>query len=156
MLTLGRHYQPLDLLPQRPPMLLLDAIDDYGEDWLHARINIHAGSFFFDPPNGVPGYVGLEYMAQAALAHGGIEIAQRSERPQIALLIGCREYVCSRAHFAAGVALIVEAQLILRDAADFTAYDCRIHCEGELLARSILKAVRPKDLAYVIQSQSHD
>ena len=137
-------------------MLLLDDIDDYGEEWLRAVVRIRSGSVFFTPPAGVPTYAGIEYMAQTASAHGGLECAQRGVAPPIALLLGCREYRCARTHFGAGMQLRIEARRLLRDESDFVAYECSIWGDGEPLARSILKAVRPHNLASVIQSQWHD
>jgi predicted hotdog family 3-hydroxylacyl-ACP dehydratase len=53
-------------------MSLLDSIDDYGEDWLRSSLTVRPDS----PsrvPGGVPGWAGIEYMAQAACALAGIE-----------------------------------------------------------------------------------
>ncbi len=155
MIRLGQEYQPVDLLPQRPPMLLLDAILDYGEDWMRTAVHIDAANRFLEP-QGVPTYVGLEYMAQTAAAHAGLDLVQRGERPAIALLIGCREYRCNLGHFARGSSLIVAARLLMRDAQDFAAYDCSIDFGAVQLARATLKAVRPQDLSAVLQSQLDD
>lgn len=156
MLRLGEVYRPADLLPQRPPMLLLDRIDDYGDDWLRSSVVIGPQCRFFQEPNGVPSYVGLEYMAQTAAAHAGVEIVQRGERPGIALLLGCREYVARQPHFAVGAELQIEARLVIRDQSDFVAYDCRILNGALSLAEATLKAFRPSNMQAVLQSQIDD
>ena len=156
MIHAGQNYRPIDLLPQRPPMLLLDSIIDYDEDRLRAGVNIEAMSLFFEPQQGVPAYVGLEYMAQTAAAHAGLDQVQRFEPPAIALLLGCREYRCSVSYFARGSALVVEARLLMRGEQDFAAYDCHIGCGTEQLARATLKAVRPQNLSAVLHSQQYD
>lgn len=156
MIQLQQPYRPADLLPQRPPMLLIDSIDDYGEDWLRASVAIRPESVFYQAPLGVPAYVGLEYMAQTAAAHGGLDLVQRGEAPSICLLLGCREYRCTLGHFPCAAILRIEAHLLLRDDRDFVAYDCTISWNSSVLARSTLKAVRPLDIAIVVESQLHD
>ena len=155
MIQLRQSYGPIDLLPQRPPMLLIDSIDDYGEDWLCASVVIRPESVFFQAPLGIPAYVGLEYMAQTAAAHGALDLVQRGAAPSICLLIGCREYRCTVGHFPCAAILRIEARLLLRDAQDFAAYDCTITWNSNVLARSTLKAVRPQDIAIVVESQLH-
>jgi predicted hotdog family 3-hydroxylacyl-ACP dehydratase len=91
--------------------------------------------------------VGIEYMAQAAAAFGGIEQVQRGESPSIGLLIGARYYRCMQDRFEYGVALDVRVKIALRDAEDFAAYDCGLDLGGREIAQCTLKAYRPRDLA---------
>ncbi len=156
MIQLHQTYRPADLLPQRPPMLLIDSIDDYGEDWLRASVAIRPESVFYQAPLGVPAYVGLEYMAQTAAAHGGLGLVQRGELPSICLLLGCREYRCNVGHFPHATILRIEARQLLRDDRDFVAYDCTISRNSSVLARSTLKAVQPQDIASVVERQLYD
>ena len=93
MVRVGDRYRVEELVPHRGPMCLLDDIVDYGEDWLRATVTPRPGATFA-AADGVPAWVGIEYMAQAASAFGGIEQVQRGERPSIGLLIGARYYRC--------------------------------------------------------------
>jgi predicted hotdog family 3-hydroxylacyl-ACP dehydratase len=145
MLRLGFSYHVADLVPHRGSMSLLDSIDEYGEDWLRASLTTRSDSAFADA-NGIPGWVGLEYMAQAAAAFGGIEQAQRGEQASIGLLIGSRYYRCMQQLIPFGTRLIVEARLALRDAEDFAAYDCSLSAAGARIAECTLKAYRPRDI----------
>jgi predicted hotdog family 3-hydroxylacyl-ACP dehydratase len=146
MLKPGLRYAVDDLVPHRGPMSLLDRIDDYGEDWLRASVEIRPGSLFATS-DGVPAWVGIEYMAQAAAAFGGIDQVQRGEPPSIGLLIGARYYRSMVQVFPLGIRLDVLAKIALRDADDFAAYDCSLIAAGNRLAECILKAYRPRDLA---------
>jgi predicted hotdog family 3-hydroxylacyl-ACP dehydratase len=146
MLKPGIHYAVDDLVPHRGPMSLLDRIDDYGEDWLRATVEIRPGGLFATA-DGVPAWVGIEYMAQAAAAFGGIEQVQLGLPPSIGLLIGARYYRSMVQVFPLGVRLDVLAKIALRDADDFAAYDCSLSAAGQPLAECILKAYRPRDLA---------
>ena len=146
MLRLGARYRVQELVPHRGPMSLLDAIVDYGADWLRAAVTPREGARFATAA-GVPGWVGIEYMAQTAAAFGGIEQVQRGEQPTIGLLIGARYYRCMQDSFSFGLPLTVIATIAMRDTADFAAYDCRIDLDGRRVAECTLKAYRPRDLA---------
>jgi predicted hotdog family 3-hydroxylacyl-ACP dehydratase len=146
MVKLGVRYRVEELVPHRGAMSLLDSIDDYGEDWLRAGVTPRPG-VRFATAEGVPGWVGIEYMAQAAAAFGGIEQVQRGQQPSIGLLIGARYYRCMLDYFPFGTPLTVVATIAMRDTADFAAYDCRLSLAGREIAECTLKAYRPHDLA---------
>src|SRR3954462_8869344 len=133
MLELGISYRVEELVPHRGSLCLLDSIDDYGNDWLRASVTTRPATAFATEA-GIPGWVGIEYMAQAASAFGGIEQVQRGERPSIGLLIGARYYRCMQDNFLFGTPLDVFAQIAMRDAEDFAAYDCRIEIAGRRVA----------------------
>jgi predicted hotdog family 3-hydroxylacyl-ACP dehydratase len=149
MLRLGVSYRVEDLVPHRGTMSLLESIDAYGPDWLRASLTVSRESAFAGEL-GMPGWVGIEYMAQAAAAFGAIEQVQRGETPAIGLLIGSRYYRCMQEYIPFGTRLTVLAKIALRDEADFAAYECSLH-EGErLLADCTLKAYRPRDLGALL------
>jgi predicted hotdog family 3-hydroxylacyl-ACP dehydratase len=155
MLQLGVSYRVEDLVPHRGPMSLLDSIDGYGEDWLRASLTLHPASTFAGP-SGVPGWVGIEYMAQASAAFGGIEQVQRGEKPSIGLLIGSRYYRCMADIIPFATPLQVLARVAIRDSEDFAAYDCALNAGERRLAECTLKAYRPRDLGSLLQSAAHD
>ncbi len=150
MLTLGIRYRVEELVPHRGVMSLLSSIDDYGADWLRASLTVGRESSFADE-RGVPAWVGIEYMAQAASAFGAIEQVQRGETPSIGLLIGSRYYRCMQEYIPFGTRLSVLVKIAMRDAEDFAAYECALRSvdEGEeqLIADCTLKAFRPRNLA---------
>jgi predicted hotdog family 3-hydroxylacyl-ACP dehydratase len=152
---LGQRYRVEELVPHRGAMSLLDSIDDYGQDWLRAGVTPRPGARFATAA-GVPAWVGIEYMAQAASAFGGIEQVQRNEQPSIGLLIGARYYRCMQDSFRFDTPLAVVAKIALRDAADFAAYDCRIEVAGRAIAECTLKAYRPRDIAPLLAEAAHD
>jgi predicted hotdog family 3-hydroxylacyl-ACP dehydratase len=153
VVELGHHYRPQQLLPQRDTMLLLDAIDSYGADWIKAIVVVTDSNIFYEAGRGIPAWVGFEYVAQAASAFGGIEQVQAGAVPTIGIVLGMREYRCTVAYFSAGDRLTIEAQIVLRDEHDFVAYDCGILRGDERLARCTLKAYRPKDINELIGVQ---
>ncbi len=153
MLRLGVSYRVDQLVPHRGAMSLLESIDEYGEEWLRASLTVTPASTFADT-HGMPGWVGIEYMAQAAAAFGGIEQAQRGEQASIGLLIGSRYYRCMVDFIPFGTRLEVIARLALRDAEDFAAYDCEVRAHGVSLAECTLKAYRPRDIREFLPQES--
>src|SRR3954453_17006999 len=120
MTELGIRYRVEQLVPHRGPMCLLDEIAGYGAEWLHARVTPRPGTVFATTL-GIPGWVGIEYLAQAAAAFGGIEQVQAGAAPSIGLLIGARYYRCMQDHFSFGLPLDAHVQIALRDSFDFAA-----------------------------------
>lgn len=155
MVEAGHSYRVEDLVPHRGAMSLLDSIDGYGADWLRASVTPQPGNLFATA-DGVPAWVGIEYMAQAASAFAGIEQVQRGERPSIGLLIGARYYRCMQDHFPFGATLDVFVTIAMRDTEDFAAYDCRLSLAGREIAECTLKAYRPRDLGPLLAEGARD
>ena len=155
MVRLGERYRVDEVVPHRGAMSLLDSIDEYGPDWLRATVTPRPG-VRFATAEGVPAWVGIEYMAQAASAFGGIEQVQQGASPSVGLLIGARYYRCMQDFFPFGTPLTVLATRAMRDAADFAAYDCRLSLAGREIAECTLKAYRPRDLAPLLAEAARD
>jgi predicted hotdog family 3-hydroxylacyl-ACP dehydratase len=146
MLELGIRYAVEDLVPHRGAMSLLDTIDDYGPDWLRAGVTPRRSTPFAQA-RGVPTWVGIEYMAQAASAFGGIEQVQQGFKPSIGLLIGSRYYRAVHTFLEFDAPLVVLATIAMRDAEDFAAYECTLTAGDRRVAECTLKAYRPRDLS---------
>ena len=149
MLKLGLRYRVDELVPHRGAMSLLDSIDDYGVDWLRASVTPRSCGLFA-APGGVPAWVGIEYMAQAAAAFGGIEQVQHGAAPSVGMLIGARYYRCMQDLFPFDAPLGVFVKIAMRDTKDFAAYDCRLESLGRVIAECTLKAYRPRDIGTVL------
>jgi predicted hotdog family 3-hydroxylacyl-ACP dehydratase len=150
MLKTGLHYEPADVLPHAGLMLLLDAIHDYGDDWLEADVKVRADSAFGGPA-GVPSWVAIEYMAQAVCAWSGIGQVQRGQAPSPGLLLGSRRFESQRPVFAVGARLRVRAKLVWSDPQDLATFDCAIDEDGQAVAHAHLKVFRPRDLSAVLK-----
>lgn len=150
MLERGFRYEPVEVLPHRGVLLLLDAIEDYGDDWLEAGVTVRADSVFGGPA-GVPAWVGIEYMAQAVSAWSGIDQVQRGAQPSLGLLLGTRRYEAQQPVFAVGSRLRVRVELVWSDAGNLAAFDCSIAVDGRAVAHAHLKVYRPDDLAPMLK-----
>jgi predicted hotdog family 3-hydroxylacyl-ACP dehydratase len=134
------------VLPHEGRMLLLDELLDYGPEHVECGVNIHAGSMFCDGTQGVPVWVGLEYMAQTACAFSGVEEVRAGLEPSIGLLLGTRSFRPEGEWFPLGARLRIRADLLMRDENNLVAFACTIHDGDRLVARGDVKALRPDDV----------
>lgn len=112
------------ILPHQGAMLLLDRILSWDECGLTAEVVIEERSTFFKD-HGVPSWVGIEYMAQAVAAWGGV----RGEGPQVGFLLGVKKFSATGEFFPLGAVLTVEIRA--KDKHDnLGIFECRIHSEA--------------------------
>jgi predicted hotdog family 3-hydroxylacyl-ACP dehydratase len=135
------RYAPAELLPHRPPMILLDEIVSCDQASLVAAVTVGETTLFRES-EGVPVHVGLEYMAQACGAYAGA-VARDGGRPvRIGFLLGTRQYRAHVAWFRLGDRLTVSATLLYQDE-QMGAFDCRIEVRGRLAAEAQLNVYQP-------------
>ena len=143
------------LLPHDGRMLLLDEFVQHSDAGIMTAVTIRHDSVLCDGSRGVPAWVGMEYMAQAACAYAGVYDARAGLKPRIGLLLGTRSYQANVAILPLAARLIVSADLVMRDDADLMVFNCRITCNNEVLASGDIKAIRPADIHALIQEQLH-
>lgn len=132
-----------ELLPHRPPMILLDELVD---------VNIEARSIvvaFSARERWTGNWAAIEYMAQAAAALVGVFDRNRGEeRPaRPGFLLGTRHLALAKRRFEIGERYIVKAKCMFEDA-NVAAFECEItDGAGGIVAKATLNAFRPDDLA---------
>lgn len=145
-----------DLLPHRPPMVLIDEVEsfDFENKRLVARVTITEKQLFYTA-GGVPNWVAIEYMAQAAAALVGYHDKHLAPdlpvRP--GLMLGTRKLDLKLARFAAGKTYRIVAENVFNDA-DAASFACSIEDEaGETVATANLNAYRPPDMEQFMKEQ---
>jgi len=139
------------LVPHQGTMCLLSRIVAYGEDWIRAEVEIQASSTFARQ-EGVPAWIGIEYMAQAVAAFSGIQQQQSKQPPRIGFLLGTRRFQCNTAFFALGQTLTIEAHREMQ--ADNGLYVFRCEIRGEQIeAQAKLNIFEPEDAQRYSQGQ---
>ncbi len=146
-----------DLLPHRPPMVLIDDVEsfDAAAKRLVARVTIREGQLFFTT-GGVPNWVAIEYMAQAAAAlvgcHDKLVAPDQPVRP--GLMLGTRKLDLKLARFEAGKTYRIVAEEVFSDA-DAASFACGIEDEaGVTVATATLNAYRPPDMEQFMKEQT--
>ncbi len=135
------------IVPHEPPMVLIDRVLSHDDKaGTVARIAITADSLFAEA-DGVPGWIGIEYMAQCVAAHGGCKARLRGESPPIGFLIGVRKYECSVPAFALGKLLTARA-VPLFDEGGLSAFFCTLESDGVIATATVN--------AYILGGLSND
>ncbi len=131
-----------DWVPHRGAMSLLDAVVQIEDQRIVARVTVPAGGLF-GAADGVPAWVGIEYMAQAVAAWSGARARQAGGSPRIGFLLGSRRYEAHVPVFAVGADLRVSAECELMAGNGLGMFDCRITQDGRLLACGRLSVYEP-------------
>ena len=92
-----------------------DAVRGWGAGTLEATVAVRLGIPFFEPGQGVPAHIGIEYMAQACGAYAGLQALAAGEPVRVGLLLGTRRYLAQVGWFEAGQALDVKVTELFRD-----------------------------------------
>ena len=137
-------YPPIaSLVPHAAPMLLLDRLGEATATTARCEVRVGATlALFLREDGALPGWVGIELMAQTVAAWSGYQGHQRQEEPQIGLLLGARKYQCHLARLPAGSLLTIDCEQLLQDGA-LASFQCYLRCDGELVAEARLSTIQP-------------
>jgi predicted hotdog family 3-hydroxylacyl-ACP dehydratase len=129
-----------ELVPQRPPMLLLGDVVAWTGEVLTCAATVSA-EWLLVEGDGMPAAGLLEVMAQAVAAMHGLQGRARGEPVRVGLLLGCRELALHVPRVRVGAALRVQAaQGFGMDA--MAEFHCRVDADGVCLAEGTLHVVR--------------
>jgi predicted hotdog family 3-hydroxylacyl-ACP dehydratase len=130
-------FPPIDqLVPHKPPMLLLDRVVAYSGDVVTCEVEIRPDSSFVSA-GAVPGIVGLEYMAQCVAVYAGLSAHAKGEGARIGFLLGSRDVRIDADTFPVGDRLTVEARRSWGEN-DLGSFACEVRRGGDVLLRGSL------------------
>jgi predicted hotdog family 3-hydroxylacyl-ACP dehydratase len=142
-----------DLVPHGGPMCLLDRLIEADQETAVCSLQIRPDSPFLEA-QGIPAYVGLEYLAQAVAAHGGVFAARNGQPIRTGFLLGSPRLKTETAYFTPGQKLRVTVSRDFEDG-EMTRYSGEIHdqADGHELLRATLSIYHPSDLdAYLARA----
>jgi predicted hotdog family 3-hydroxylacyl-ACP dehydratase len=129
-----------EVVPHRPPMLLLDEITSWDGQRVECRLVPRVNSPFVEAGR-APATLAIEYMAQCIAVYGGLVARGRGEPVHIGYLAGARDVTFDADEFRVGEVLYVEATHIWGDDA-LGSFACSVRREGEVVAKGTLSAYR--------------
>jgi len=124
-----------ELLPMKPPMVFLDRVLSYEDLKLVTEVDIRSGIPFFSD-DGVPAWVGIEYMAQSVAAHAGVKARLREEPPCVGFLLGTRSYKCELSRFPEGSSIKINVEPLFFDDG-LGAFACSIDMDRPVASATI-------------------
>lgn len=142
-------YTVEDLVPHSGRMSLLTRIVNVAEESLQAEVDILEQSTFAEE-QGVPAWVGLEYLAQAIGAFAGYQERIQGGAPKVGFLLGTRKYTCNGEYFPLGSTLTIHVTRNMQAENGLSAFDCSLSCNG-MSAEARLNVFQPDDAAEFLQ-----
>jgi predicted hotdog family 3-hydroxylacyl-ACP dehydratase len=144
--------EPLEkLVPHRGKMLLLSKILSCEEknNSLLASVDISRSSFFYDDTlNGVPVWVGFEYMAQAIAALNGKNDLAKEQEPGFGFILSVSNFIANTPCFKQNSTLLVYVEETF-EFDNIFMFNCTIKQDEEELAKASISAVKIKDVSEV-------
>lgn len=150
------HYTFESVVPHTGAMVLLDQVDHWDERELQASVTIRADAAFSEE-RGMPGWVGIEMMAQTIGAFGGCRARSRGQRVKIGFLVGSRKYSCSHSYFPLGAHLEVKVREIIYGENGLCVFECSLHGTGahaDILASANINVFQPDDPEQFLQGEA--
>jgi predicted hotdog family 3-hydroxylacyl-ACP dehydratase len=135
-------YSVEEVLPHGHPMILIDDVIGHSDAGLTASVTIRQDSHFMRSA-GIPSYVGLEYMAQAVAAYGGIEALTEQRPVRIGYLLGTRDLTTKVPFFDVGDRLVIDVSVNYKEAV--SSFSCRILIEEFVVVEANLSVYQPKE-----------
>lgn len=122
-----KDYPVEALIPHSGPMVLIDQILEFSEQHLVAEIKIEEHcKFYQESKQGVPAWVGVEYMSQAIAALAGIYAKQQGREIKLGFLLGTRKYHINQTVFKRDQVYRIEVSQLYKDDSGLASFDCRI------------------------------
>lgn len=125
------------LVPHSPPMVLIHRIASCDGDDLIAEVDIDPSSLFYDAAiQGVPTWVGIEYIAQSIAALGGIRAKRKGEAVKMGFLLGARRFHTHQPTMCRGKTYRISVVQVLRDDSGLASFDGSISQQDELICEA--------------------
>lgn len=132
-----------DYLPHAAPMVLVDKLCSIDEESVHCQVVIKTTNpYFSDKIQGVPAYIGVEFMAQTIGVWSGYSTTCKQQEPKVGFLLGARRYIAKQDVFLLGTTLDINATCIMLDNG-MGVFKASIAIEGELVVTAQLNVYEP-------------
>lgn len=131
-------------VPHRRTMSLLSRIVEIDAERAQAEVDITPATLFARD-DGVPAWVGIEYMAQTIAAWAGARARRAGHEPNIGFLLGSRRYSCEQPLFSFGRTLRVTARCELIGDNGLGQFACSIIdvATGQPIAAAMVSVFEP-------------
>lgn len=140
------EYTIEQVLPHEHPMILLDQLISFAENNASCCCTITEQSLFFDASlQGVPSYVGIEYMAQSIAAYANANELSHNRDVEVGFLVSSRKYKCEFPIFEQGMVLTINVEKIYKDESGLSAFDCNIFTNDQQIASARINVYQPEN-----------
>ncbi len=147
-----------ELLPHRPPMQLITAIEsiDLKKQIMVARIDINREDLLYQSNiDGVPSWISLEYMAQAigCFIGYGDHVKNPLATPVVGFVLGTRKLSVEIPTYLAGQSYFIHISSLFCDN-NMANFECKIYNQtNEIVASAAINVFRPDDIEQFMGKQ---
>jgi len=134
----------MEFVKHREPMLLLDTVVECEGERTVCEWRVNSGDSFVEVGQGVPAYVGVEFMAQCVAVHAGARARVVGLGPPLGFLLGTRHFTASVTHFEVGETYRATCEELIRDDSGMGSYECSV-LHGEIVVATARIAVLEKE-----------
>ena len=137
---------PTELLPHKPPMLLLTSCGTADGERVTARCTVGEQCRLFQLPDGRYGtWMLIELMAQTVGIYAGLKNRASGSAPRIGFLLGTRKFNVHTQYLAEGDVIDLSAECIFyADSGLPSQFDCRAYIAGREIASANLTVYQPE------------
>lgn len=128
--------QVSELLPQDPPMIVIDELVSYNEATVDVVAQIRAGQPWVQAGR-VPATFCIEYMAQTIGCLAGMKAREEGRKLKIGFLLGTRELTLNVDYLYVGDQLRIHAKHVFGDE-KLGSFSCELRRGDELVATATL------------------
>ncbi|MCL1956720.1 MAG: hypothetical protein FWF63_05310 [Fibromonadales bacterium] len=144
--------EPLEkLVPHRGKMLLLSKVLSFEEknNSLLASVDISQNSFFYDDKlNGVPVWIGFEYMAQAIAALNGKNDLAKGQESGFGFILSVSNFIANTFCFKPNSTILIYVEIEF-ELNNMVVFNCSIKQGEEELVKASISAVKIKNISEV-------
>ena len=148
-------YAIEDVVPHDHPMILIDSIQSYAETTAVCQVKITEDVNFYDSAlNGVPAYVGVEYMAQSIAAFANANERDQGKEVALGFLVSSRKYQASEPVFKLGEELTVNVERLYKEDNGLSVFDCQILVDEQVRVDATINVFQPDEPEAFIKEQT--
>lgn len=121
-----------------PPMGLLDRVLEVGPDSAICSCVVDERNPFYCAQEGVPAWIGIEFMAQAIAVSAGARAVLAHQPLPLGLLLGTMAYHTRIDRFDPAATYLAHCKSLVKDDQGLGAFDCTLSLGGETIATARL------------------
>ncbi|WP_448564069.1 ApeP family dehydratase [Thalassotalea ganghwensis] len=143
------------VIAHRKPMILISRLLQHDSNSARCEVDIEQNSAFFQSNlQGVPSYIGIEYMAQSIAAYAGAKALENDQQIEIGFLLGSRKYTVHQPVFNVGNTYSISVEKLYQEDSGLTVFECAIYHEDLIIAQAKVNAFQPNNpLAFLKEQQ---
>jgi predicted hotdog family 3-hydroxylacyl-ACP dehydratase len=138
-------YDINKMIPQKPPMRLVDKILGFHDETVHSQSTITPAHIFFcKESKSIPHWVAIEIMAQTAAAYGKLKTEDYGDEASIGFLLSIRNYNTNVDSYTENSVLDIYTECIILDNGT-GVFKGRVEVDGEVTATVNINAHQPQN-----------